>query len=234
MILDSFKLLNTTFQITYSEAYMLWDRAGEIAERVRSIWPDLKLSEGRPKQQTFEGKDITLQTGLTLSTIILNGENSLDQNKARKIKETFEVWRQSLELHDLQRMSMLTTYAKEFSSMKEANAELIALNIARWPSTKVFDQPLESELNGLEIFFRFEDKDSFSTLKLKCERTIYKVNLDPEYINDSDIESIKNRLLITFDRGMLGTIDAKKFRFDDWVQGYQHVLRRDIEKLIKV
>ena len=234
MILDSFKLQTVIIQLLYADAFELWDRAGMISRRLSTIWPDLKIVEGQPQQQTLRGKGVNIQTGLKQSTISLSGGKSLEQNKVQKVKETFEVWREALALKIVNRISTLVTYSKEFPTIKEANAELIALNLARWPTSKVFDQPSDSELNGLDIQYRFEDKNSFSLLRLKAEKIQFEVDLDPEWVEESEIRKLKNRIIIDFDRGLLGSVNADNFRMDDWIKGYQHILRRDIEKVTKV
>lgn len=232
MILDSFKLSSVIFQIQYSEGYEIWDHAGAISRKLCNIWPDLKFSKARPEQQILTGKGVTTDTTLQKATITLLGEKSLDQRKIDQLTETFEVWRDLLKLDDLKRVSTRAIYIKELPSLKEANAEQIALNIARWPSGKVFDQPIESEKNGFELRYRFEDDNSFSILTLKTEQVIYEVELDPNFIEDSEHKVTKNRVVIDFDRGLLGSVKAAKFRMEDWIKGYQHILRRDIEKVI--
>ncbi|MDO9140531.1 MAG: hypothetical protein Q7U38_09420, partial [Methylobacter sp.] len=151
MILDAFKLQTAIIQIQYTEAFELWDRSGAISRRICEIWPGLTLAEANPHQQILIGKNVNIQTNFTRSTVTLSGEKSLAQRKIDQVDKTFKVWREFLDLDELIRVSMRVTYSKEFPSMKEANAELLALNLARWPNTKVFDQPIESDLNGLEI-----------------------------------------------------------------------------------
>lgn len=233
MILDSFKLSSATFQVTYPVTYLLWDRAGTIAQNLCQIWPDLELSKGEPEKQVLKGKNVVIQTGLKSSVITLSGADSFIKAKVRMMKDSFEVWRNFLELEDVERISTLATYSKEFPSIKDANSALISLNMAKWPETKVFDQPMDSEHNGLELFYRFQDKDSFSTLRIKAESLKYEVMLDPTFVDNPEVSESKNHMLITFDRGLLGTVNSQKFRVDDWIKGFQHILRRDIEKLTK-
>ena len=234
MILDSFKVRTAIILIQYSDAFEIWDRAGQITRSLSSIWPDLKVAEGQPQQQTLTGKDVTIQTGITKSTITLLGERALAQLKVQQINDTFDVWRDALALTELNQISTRVVFCKEFTNLKEANSELLSWNLAPWPSSKVFDQPLESDRNGLEISYRFEDENSFSVLRIKAEQHKYEANLDPYYVEEPEIRTVKNRLTIDFDRGLLGSINAEKFRMDEWLKGHQHILRRDIEKVIKV
>lgn len=233
MILDSFKLHTVIVQIQYPEAYELWDRAGAIGRQICTIWPGLTTSKGRPEQQVLVGKGMKIDTTFNKSTVTLTGEESFSQRKIQQVKETFEVWCEKLMLDNLERVSTRAMYAKDFPSIKEANAELFALNLARWPTTKVFDQPMEANRNGLEIHYRFEDENSFSVLALKAEQLKYEVDLDPSFIDESELKITKSRMIVDFDRGLLGSVNAGKFRMDDWIKGYQHILRRDIDKVIK-
>lgn len=232
MILDSFRLQTVIFQIRYKEAFRTWDHAGEIAQRLNIIWPGLKLSDGQPNRQIFKGNNINIQTSLTSSTITLTGADSLAHDKVEQLKKSFEMWREILELTDITQLSTLTTYEREFPSLKEANDELFRLNLARWPTEKVFDQPVGSEDNGVELFYRFQDENSFSTVKLQVEKTTYEVDLNPDYVDEAEIRKTKNKMLIKFDRGILGSLNPQKFRVDDWIKGYKHVLHRDIGKVI--
>ncbi len=233
MILDAFKLQTAIIQIKYREAFELWDRSGTISRRLCDIWPGLTFVEAHPQQQILNGKNVNIQTNFTRATVTLLGERSLAQRKIEQVDKTFKVWRELLDLDELLQVSMRVSYSKEFPSMKEANAELFALNLAKWPNIKVFDQPIESDLNGLEIQYRFQDESSFSVLKIKAEQLKYEVDLDPNFVEESEIRKTINRIVIDFDRGLLGSVSAEKLRIDDWIKGFQHVLRRDIEKVIK-
>jgi hypothetical protein len=232
MILDSFKIHTTIIQIQYSEAFILWDRAGQISSRLAKIWPGLTLADGQPNQQTLQTRGVQIQTGLKQSTITLRGEKSLDAQRTHQIKETSEVWRDMLELTELTRVSARTAYARKFKTLRDANEALIDLKIVNWPTERVFDQPMDGERNGVEVQLRFEDKTSFSVLRLKAEELRLEMDMDPDFFEEPIKES-RYRMVIDFDRGLLGAVDATKFRMDDWLKGYVHVLRRDIDKVIQ-
>lgn len=233
MLLDSYKPRTLIFQITYDDSFEIWDRAGTIARALCRIWPNLKLQEGKPQYQTFSGNGVTVRTGLSDSTVTLKGEGIFEARNIKALEDTYSMLYEMLDLNILKRASTRVVYAKEFDSIKAANAELLGMQLAEWPDTKVFDQPLDAEMNGLEIAYRFEDKASFSVLRLKAEQIKAEVELDAELFDQPILSKTQNRLTLDFDRGLLGSIDAGKFRVDEWVKGFQHVLRRDIEKVLK-
>lgn len=232
MILDTYKLQTLIVQIEYFEAFALWDRAGVIAQRAASIWPGLKLANAEPRQQTLRSNEVQIQTTMDRATVTLKRPGTLDARKVKQLEDIFEVWRRELNLTDVKRVSTRALYAKEYSSLQGANASLLKMNLVKWPSTKVFDQPLDSDLNGVDVQYRFEDSKSFAVLRLKAERVKYEVELDPEFVEDHEIDSSQCRLVIDFDRGLIGTVGIEKFRMDEWLKGFQHILRRDLNKII--
>ena len=105
--------------------------------------------------------------------------------------------------------------------------------MVKGPKSKVFDQPLDSELNGIEILYRFEDENSFSVLRVRAESLKYEVDLDPRFTDVANIREALYRVIIDFNRGLLKTVKVDKFLVEDWLKGYQHLLRRDVEKVLK-
>ena len=233
MILDSFTQYKSIFQIQYSDAFEIWDRAGEIARRLSDVWPNLKVKEGQPQIQVLGGEGVEIQTGFSKPTVTLSGAKAFEQRKVQQLKNTFEIWSELLKLDVLNRVSTRVVFVKHFDSIKEANAAVFGLKLARWPDSKVFDQPQEADLNGLEIGYRFEDEQSFSLLRIKAEQLSFEVDLDPYFLDEANIKKTKNRMVIDFDRGLLGKVKVGNIRVDEWIKGFQHLLHRDIEKVLK-
>jgi len=233
MILDSYKPNTLILQIAYADAFEIWDRAGAIGRSLCKIWPGLRVQDGKPQYQTYSGRGVTIQTGISDSTVTVKGDDVFSSGRIAQLQDTYALWREMLDLSQLKRASSRVIYVKKFDTMAEASVELRGMKLVDWPESKVFDQPMESELNGVEVTYKFEDKSSFAFLRLKAEMVKIEVDLDPEFFPDDNLSKTINRLLIDFDRGLLGTVDAEKFRVDEWIRGFQHVLRRDIEKVLK-
>lgn len=232
MILDAYKLQSFTVQVNYKSSFELWDRAGSIARSASELWGELKVIEGAPQQQVLSARDLIINTGFNQSSISLLRERLTNQQYIGLVKSMFEIWKNSLALELVERVSARSVYTREFNSIGEANAHLLSMGFAKWPKEKVFNQSADSALNGIEISFRFQDEKSFSIVRLKAEQTTFHAELDRDYVTDPiDIE--KNKSVIDFDRGTLGQIDASKFRMDEWITGYFHVLRRDLGKVLE-
>jgi hypothetical protein len=231
VFLDKFKLDNLTLQLQYATAYEVWDKAGATAREMLRIWPDLELLDGNPLQQTLKSSRVTIQTGVKGSAATLSGLGTIDHRTIERLVASFKAWRGALSLEQLTRISTRGIYYWEFDSLEEATAAMRALNLVRLPNGKVFDQPEAGKKNTLEIAYRFEDEKSFSFFRLKSEEVKYELKLDFPFEDRNSTKTI-SRLSLDFDRGLLGSIDATKFMMDEWLKGFQHVLRRDIDKIV--
>ena len=223
MFLDSYQLSSLVAQVQYGSAYLLWDRAGLIANEMTKIWSDLELVEGQPQRQILRSDLVQIETGLKTSTITLKRPASID-HFVEQLKQTFEIWGKALELEEASRVSSRAVYAKNCTSLGEANKEIIALGIVPWPSGKVFDQPENGERNSFDLTYRFEDDESFSILRIHTEQVAIELKLNREFELDEKIERKKttHRILVDFDRGVLGAVAYPNFRVADWFKGFQH------------
>jgi hypothetical protein len=123
---------------------------------------------------------------------------------------------------------------KEFSTILAANEELFSLRLCRYPEAKVFDQPVDSPLNTVDVTYKFEDETSFSFLRVHAEQVKLEFKADSEDFSAiKDASETKTRLIVDFDRGLKQPLEASAFRMDEWTKGFFHLLRRDVEKVLK-
>jgi hypothetical protein len=235
MFLDRYKIDSLTFQIQYAGAYELWDNAGAVAKEITKIWPDLELAEAQPQQQTLIARNAQVQTGFKVSTIILSNLQSIDRHTVNRLTETYKTWRIGLSIEHLTRLSTRAVYSLEYKSLQEANAALRDLHLVNWPKVKMFDQPETSWQNVPDVSFRFEDEKSFSFLRFRTEQIKLETKSFGPFNQGDDVAAkLVSRLVIDFDRGLLGSMSAPSIMMDKWFDGFQHVLRRDLEKLFRV
>jgi hypothetical protein len=237
VILDSCKIEQLIFQIRYPLAMELWDTAGRVNRRVRNIWPDTEVVSEHvtPAQIILKGPKVQIDTGITQSTISLRRPKTIEQS-SQQIVDTYAAWRSELSLTELTRVSTRVLYVKDYPTILEANKELFALGLCRYPTMKVFDQPVDSPKNTVDIQYRFEDETSFAFLRLHSQEVKIEFKVTDEFTALKDVKDIsetRNRFIIDFDRGLKSSIRAASFRMDEWIKGFSHILRRDLEKVLK-
>lgn len=232
MLLDTLKLRSAVFQVQFPAAFEMWDNAGATARTLAQIWPGLKVNTAEPFRIILHSDEVQIRQELTTAIITLRGKDSLDANSVRRIKETIECWKSMLQPKEFGRVSMAVEYGKTFNTLAEANGAVMALNLVKSPNEKVFDQPLDSQKNSVDVLYRFENEDTFSVLRVRAEGVVLERQNDPDFF-DAPVDKVeRHRLLVSFDRGTLKSVDPKTFRADEWIKGYLHVLRRDAPKIL--
>ena len=232
MLLDTLKLRSTVFQVQYPAAFEMWDNAGETSRHLAGIWPGLKVNTAEPFRITLQSEDVQLRQEITTAIITLRGTSAFEANGIRQMRETVECWKSMLQPKEFTRVSMIVEYGKNYGSLGDANAAVKALQLVKLPDEKVFDQPMDSKKNGVEVIYRFEDDNTFSVLRVRAEGLYLERHNDPDFFDEPMDKVERNRMLVSFDRGTLKPVDPKSFRMDEWVKGYLHVLRRDAAKIL--
>jgi hypothetical protein len=231
MLLDTFTSHSLVVQVSYEDAFELWDGAGEIARRLSDLWGGLKVAEGTPQQQVLKGSDIIVNTSFNNGILTMLRDRASPSKSSEQVKASFDIWRDVLELKAVHRVSARSVFHRKFPTLGEANKFVTGLGLVRIPQSQVFNQDQDAELNGVSVSYRFQDDKAFSVLRVKAERAKFHAELDREFVDEA-IEVEKCRVVIDFDRGTLGSTDAAKLRLDEWLKGYQHLMRRDIPKVL--
>lgn len=232
MLIDSLKLHTVIVQIRYPEAVELWDTSGKISRDLIRLWPDLTVHEAQPQTQTLISGNINIQTGIDQATITIKNDDAFNAQNQNSIKETLDIWTRYLSLDKYTRVSTRSIYTKDFDTIKAANEFLFGFGLVRWPSQKVFDQPQESELNSFDLNYRFEDDKSFAFLRFRTEKLMIEAKLPAEF-SERELKTNSNRFVFDYDRGLVSDIEVSKFRSSEWFKGYNHILRRDLDKVIQ-
>lgn len=234
MLLDDFKLHSVTLQMTYAERYELWDCAGAISRELSNIWPGLSLEESRPNNQLLQTDQVKLETALTSATATFFGGKGFDSASVDQLVRTFAVWRDELGLDKVTRLSCRSRYIKDFPTRRAANERMLSWGLCRIPTGRVFDQPQDGDGNSVEVNIRFEDASSFAVVRAGAEHVVMELKGHPDLtsLEGTPNRQVTNRVFVDFDRGVLGMVDLREIRIGEWLKGYQHLLRRDIDKVI--
>lgn len=236
MLLDQFVLHSFVLQITYPEQYEIWDHAGTAARQLHEIWPGLALSESQPNEQALQGPGVKVTHSLTSGVVVLWGEKGFDAPTVERLVRTLNVWRTTFQLQTATRVSCRSKFVRDYGRRGEASAQLLSWGLCRMPTSKVFGQSQESEQNGVELLFRFEDETSFAVVRTGVESLTLQLKAEGPEAHEfpsANEKKEKHRLFIDFDRGVLGKIGLQDFNLAEWIKGYQHLLRRDIEKVLQ-
>lgn len=235
MILDDYSISQLIVQINYPMAFEMWDRIGRVTRQLEKCWPGVEVARDAvsPNAVTLKAKHFQITTGLETSTVVLRNLRTVDNLSIDRIAESFAIWRDGFELDKLTRLSTRVIYERKFSDSRTAQGAVTSLLKEKF-TERVFNQDPDGDGNGLEKRWNFSDGNSFTKLSIRAEEIKYEISTDVVVDEWALDPVVVHRALIDFDRGLLKPPPASKIQMGDWVKGVIHLLRRDIEKVLKV
>lgn len=229
MEISDFKIRQVVFEIRYDDAYILWDRAGSIAEEITKLWPGAKITEGAPNKQSLKSDDATIVTGIRSSHVAVVGPNSILQFAAQ-IEETVNVWVRSLNLTKFSRVGTRIMYARAYDSIESASKAIVNLGLVRTPAAPIFNH--KNELHQTDIRLLWQDDVSQTQVIIKPEHYDLEIPGLPDNPAEKQTKTA-DVMLLDIDRATRGTVELSKFRVSDWLEGVRHLVSRDANRILR-
>ncbi|MCZ8292542.1 MAG: hypothetical protein O9312_03415 [Hylemonella sp.] len=226
MNIDDFKIAQLNVQLTFQPEYLLWDQAGAITRDLTAIWPDIELDEISPNQQVLRSSVARITTSLSKAHIGITKLTSFDEHHDR-IKRTFGIWTQRLSLKTIDQVSARAIYHFVQPSIDDANTRLIASGIAKWPSRKVFNQAEKSPKNSIGVSYQFEDESAKTIVRIRTESMKFEISAKGAIHEFEPIVQEQHRIVLDVDRIIEKSVQATDLSILDWLDGFQHLIRRD-------
>lgn len=231
MILDDYKIHQLNVQFQYPDAYEIWDNAGKISRDLVEIWPGLSPQAVEGNQQVLKSDSVQITTGLRMSHIGITTIARRDQFD-EQIALTVDVWRQFLALKTLDRVSARSFYRRPYKTLAQANQALVDLKIVRWPESGLFNQPYDSERNTFDVNYRFEDTGGIVSVRVKSQQVKLEILANKDFPDIESSSREENYIIIDLDRATIKPVEAATFSVTEWLKGYHHILRRDLDGLL--
>jgi hypothetical protein len=228
MDIAEFSLRQLIFEIRYDDAYILWDRAGDIHRRIARLWPGSQLVEGTPNQQSLQSDVASIVTGFKTAHIAARKPTSILQF-SDQFSETLAIWVDALELTRFTRVGTRVVYRKSFPSVETANQAMVGLGLIRVPQSPIFNH--KSGLYAADLRLVWQDEASQTQVVLRAERQEMEVK---GLFDDSGMNEKKtaDSVVVDLDRATIGIVELTKFRMADWLKGIQHLMSRDLNRVL--
>lgn len=229
MEITDFNIRQVVFEIRYDDTYILWDRAGSIAEETAKLWPGVRIVEVAPNQQALRSDDATIVTGVNSSHVAILGPNSIVQF-ATQMEETVSIWAKFLNLKKFTRVGTRIMYTRPYDSQESASQAIVNLGLVRFPASPIFNH--KNELHASDIRLYWQDDVSQTQVIIKSEH----YELDIPGLPDKPREKQKKTadvMLLDIDRATRGVVELSKFRVGDWLEGVRHLVSRDAGRILR-
>jgi hypothetical protein len=229
--LDQFTPWTATFEVRYDTAFLFWDHSGSIWAEVKKRYPEATVEQAAAAQVRVTIDDRT-SAGASVDNALFTISNP--KNDLRELHSLSEVLFpplfRYLDISSLTRVGLRVIYGKHFNSRKDA-ADFVAA-LSPIPKLKGKYLNVDGIVFDPEMYFKYEGEALGFSIRLKSQQNTFNLTVPIEF-QDVLKEKKADRHFATLDIDYYahGTILVTSFDASALIDGWLHVIRRDIGKL---
>lgn len=230
--LSQFTVQRASFEIRYSDAFLLWDRAGTIWHEIGQNHPEMKIKNAHPNNtvvrfhQNAEGV-VAIDKAFI---IVLLPSTDLSELVA-VAKAFFPIVIEQLEIENLTRIGLRIFYEKEFSDRSLA-AKFVRDHVT---AVRQIDKKLAKEGNILdpEFALRWEGEAIGWQLRVKSFERTLNIDIPMEFRGADPANEIKlTTAQLDIDYYAHGKTPRARFDATSLIQAWRQVILKDVVSLI--
>lgn len=228
MNISHLTLRSLIFELRYSPAFRLWDRAGAIWTDAARRWPALTLREATPNQTRF-----TIENRAELGVQLERAAANLAASKIT-LEEFLpycrflsEIALSLLEIPTFTRVGFKPTFIKEYNNMDDAVRDFFATGMTKELIGKHFG--IEGRSEAPNVTIRFEGEYLGCATSLLVRKRATKLDM-PMIGADDDFEPVtKEHLELVYECDYFTKVnmDIGQLKATQWVEDAMKVIRRD-------
>jgi uncharacterized protein (TIGR04255 family) len=230
LTIDDFKAFSTTCEVRYKNAYLIYDRTGQILEELRETFTDINVSTAGPQQTAFVAEEgsFTLEIGACRFTSGRIDKNA--QTFAKHCKTFFDTVTDQLQIAVFTRIGLRYILRKEFKTEDESKAVLASMMLANLNPTKRFN----SSDSPMEILFRWEDAQIGAFVRLKAETTHMKLAVPPE-LQDivPKFDQKVTGLTLDIDYYTVAPVEREQWNSQEWLPQKLRLIRKEVDGILQ-
>jgi hypothetical protein len=229
LTIDDFKPFSMTCELRYKNAYLIYDRTGQVIEDLRGTFTDIIVSTSSPQQTSWVTNEGTLTLELGACRFITTWPGKNAEAFAKYSKAFFDVVTHHLQIGVFTRIGLRHILRKEFKTEDESKAALAAMKLANLKPTKRFN----SSDSPTEVMFRWEDSQIGVFLRLKAETTELKLTVPPE-LQDAvpKIEKKVNGLTLDIDYYTVAPVEREQWNCQEWVSQKLRIIGKEVDGIL--
>jgi hypothetical protein len=217
-------------EVRYEDAYLLFDRTGQICHELKAHFSGFKVINPAPNQTTAVSDQGSFGLEIGQSRFSTNKPDNKLQEFAGSCKHFFESTSRNLEVKVFTRIGLRTMFRKDFSSREESTAAFTSLRLTTLKSTPRFGAASDPN----EILLRWEGKDIGTMWRAKVESGKIDVVLPPELELGEKSELHKEFEALTLDIDYYTVVPVAKSQWDppEWILHSVRTIRRDTDEIL--
>jgi len=230
LTIDDFKPFSVTCELRYKNAYLIYDRTGQVLEDLRGTFTDISVSTASPPQTAFTAEEgsFTLELGSCRFTSV-RYENSAEKF-AKQCKAFFDAVTNQLQIKVFTRIGLRYVARREFKTLDESKAALASMVLANLKPTKRFN----SSESPTEVVFRWQDAEIGAFVRLQAETTEIKFGATPELLEHvPKIDKKIHALTLDVDYYTVAPVERDQWNAIEWLQQKLRIIRKEADGIVQ-
>jgi len=224
--LSQLKLIQSTFEIRYRNAYALWDKAGLLWFNANSEWSNLKMVKAEPMVTTFTLND-RFELGVNIDRLhIIDTTPSSSLKEFSECAEKFsDIVTNTLNIKNYTRLGFRLIYNRYFPDKITAANTLLASKMLLVPEGKHFNIQGKVLLPQFSLVWEGESTGVKVLMAARDKKIDFDAPLGIEELSSVHIE--KYELVYDLDYYTLHQVSKGQLNIKEWIEQAYHLIRRD-------
>lgn len=230
MTVDEFTPFSVTCEIRYKNAYLLFDRTGQILKDLGEHFTAIEVTSASPAQTVFTSEEcaFTIELGACRSTT--SQIDSSGEFFAKQCRLFFGAVTENLGISVLSRIGLRYLARREYKTLDEAKVALASLGLLNLTPLSRF----KSSDSPIEILLRWEDNEIGAFIRLKAETVNIKLTTSPELRTTvPNVDKNIVGLTLDIDYYTVAPVLLEQWEPLEWLQQKLRIVRKEADSIIQ-
>ncbi len=230
LTVEDFKLLNITCELRYKNAYLIYDRTGQVIQELRDSFTDISTPAAAPHQTMFSAEEGAFHLEISACRFTSSRPDTSAELFAKHCKTFFDSVTKNLKIDVFTRVGLRFILRKEFKTEDESKAALASMMLVNLKPTQRFN----SSDSPTEILFRWEDTQIGALVRLKAETSEIKMAVPPEL--QETVPKIDKKVIgLTLDTDYytVAPVEREQWNAQEWLPQKLRIIRKELNGILQ-
>ncbi|MBZ5503364.1 MAG: hypothetical protein LAN59_14225 [Acidobacteriia bacterium] len=229
LTVSDFEVRQVTCELRYPEAYLVFDKTGDIFHHLSGKFTNLHSDSPTPTQTQMTADEGTIGLEFTAARLTTNEPDSGLERFASNCKTFFDFAVNKLEISIFTRIGLRLVLHKIFDT---ADGPIAALNSLRLLGTGTETRfGASSQLS--ELTMRWEGKDLGATMRLKAESGSLDAKFPPELgMAQRSVHKEFHHLVLDIDYYTVAIVERAQWDPATWIAQSARIMRKEADRFL--
>jgi hypothetical protein len=226
---SDFKLRQATCEVKFPEAFLVFDRTGEIYRQLARKFTNLHSDAASPAQTQMTAEEGSIGIEIRALRLTDNSPDSKLEKFAQNMKAVMDVGAKQLDLTVYTRIGLRQILTKKYNTLQDAETALNDVHLFKLGQEKRFG----AGPNISEFQIRWEDKAIGATFRMKAESATLDAKLHPDLeVEPRDIHKELHHLVLDLDYYTVAVVEREQWDAGTWITQSARIVRKEADRIL--